>query len=360
MKTLTLTLDSASYPIMIDAGLMKGVAALLKKENLGGRYVIISDSTVAKLYGTDLEQSMKKEGLDVSLLSFPAGEEHKHLKTYTALQEQLFELGCDRSTTIIALGGGVVGDVAGFVAATYMRGIPVVQIPTTLLAMVDASIGGKTGVDLETGKNIVGVFHQPRMVLIDPEVLGSLEADEIKNGLAECVKHGCIADVTLLDFIETKMDAFFAGTPGALAELIFRNCSIKVDVVMQDEKESGIRKMLNYGHTFGHALEVSRGYATISHGAAIALGMVVAARLSVSVGRLSKLECDRQIALLERIGFKITLADDSVEDIIKLMKKDKKMIDGALKFVLLERLGKVDLDVAVTDADIAAVMRGMA
>ncbi|MDA1196547.1 MAG: 3-dehydroquinate synthase [Nanoarchaeota archaeon] len=359
MKNVTLDLNSGTYSLAIACGLLDDVASLLKKESFGNKYVIISDVTVAKLYGKKLETSMNNVGLDVSLVTFASGEEHKHLKTYSTLQEQLFELGCDRKACIVALGGGVVGDVAGFVAATYMRGINFVQIPTTLLAMVDASIGGKTGVDLVSGKNLVGAFHQPQAVFIDPSLLESLPLAEIRNGLSECIKHGCISDVDLLGFIESNLDQILSKKTAVLEELIFRNCSIKANVVMQDEKESGIRKMLNYGHTLGHALEAAIGYGVISHGAAVALGMVAAAKLSVVVGRLSQQECDRLITLLERVGFEVTLLDVSIDKLVSLMKRDKKMVDGALQFVLLEKLGKAVLDVDITDSAIVSVLEGM-
>ena len=359
MKDIPITLKDGSYSILVDSGILDSVAGLLKKKSLGNRYVIISDYAVGKLYGKQLEKSMKDSGLAVSLLTFPSGEEHKTLQTYGKLQEQLFEFGCDRRSCVIALGGGVVGDVAGFVAATYMRGIAFVQIPTTLLAMVDASVGGKTGVDLETGKNIVGAFHQPSLVCIDPSLLGSLDDSEIRNGLAECIKHGCITDNSLLDFIESNIDAILAKDVSVLAELIARNCAIKAEVVMEDEKESGKRKILNYGHTLGHALEAEIGYGKISHGVAVALGMVAAARLSVAKGMLSQEECDRQTSLLKKIGFDILLGDVSVAQLISLMKKDKKMVDGRLRFVLLEGLGKATFDVDVTEDEIKSVLKGM-
>lgn len=329
-----------SYDILIDENLLSKIPKDLKKNKIGNKYLIITDTNIKPLFGDKLLFLMKKEGLDTSLISFKAGEQSKNLSVFEELIKKTHNLNLDRSSAILALGGGVVGDIAGFVASTYMRGINYVQIPTSLLAMVDSSIGGKVAADLPTGKNIVGNFHQPKKVYIDVSLLNNLPKKELVNGLSEIIKHALIKDKDLFNFIEKNMDKIIGKDKQTLINLIKRNCEIKARIVEQDEKEKGPRKLVNYGHTVGHALETLTNYKKYSHGEAIAMGMAVAGRVANKIGLLSKEELTEQNNLLKKAGLETKIPNIDSSKLINELKKDKKVVGGKLEFVLLEQIGK--------------------
>lgn len=328
-----------SYDILIDKGLFGRVAADLK--GIANRYVVITDSVVEKLFAGRLLKSMRKAGLKVDILSFKAGEGSKNIAVFNNLIEKVHLLGLDRKSCIVALGGGVAGDMAGFVAACYMRGISYVQIPTTLLAMVDSSIGGKVAVDLSSGKNSCGAFYQPKKVYIDVSLLKGLPKREMLCGLAEIIKHAVMADAKLFSFIEKNISKILEKDEAVLIRLIKRNCEIKARIVEKDEREQNLRKIVNYGHTIGHALETLTGYKKYSHGEAIAIGMAVEARISNKLGLMPKEDVERQSNLLTKVGLKIELPKISIDSIVKELVKDKKAVSGRVQFVLPLKIGKM-------------------
>ncbi len=348
METVQLNLKKGkdrSYDILIGSRIMDKIPLDLKRNNLGNRYLIITDSNLEGTHGKRLLSLMRKEVLSVSILSFKAGEKSKNLKVYGKLIEKLHELKLDRKSTIIALGGGVVGDISGFVAATYMRGINYIQVPTSLLATVDSSIGGKVAVDLSTGKNIVGAFYQPRKVYIDVSLLKGLPRKEILNGLSEAIKHALIMDKKLFNFIKKNLDNVLHIDEKTLIELVRRNCNIKANIVESDETESGLRKILNYGHTIGHALETLTGYSRYSHGEAIAIGMVVEGLIANKIGILSDEELRQQNGLIRQAGLPTKLPNINTNRFVDELKKDKKVVDGRTEFVLLREIGKAEYGV---------------
>jgi 3-dehydroquinate synthase len=312
------------------------------------RCVIVSQPRIAGLYAEGLQASLKKAGFTVlGTVCFPDGEEAKHLETLTSLCESFYSLPepLDRKTLVIALGGGVVGDVAGFLAAIYLRGLDFVQIPTTLLAMVDSSVGGKTGVDLKSGKNLVGAFHQPRLVVANLATLQTLPERDFLSGLAEIVKYGVIADPELFVFMQAKSDAVLQRDPDTLTHLITRSCKIKADVVVADEHETtGLRAILNFGHTIGHALEGATHYSRYLHGEAIAIGMISACCIGEAFG-ITPLSLRPELtALLTDLGLPVALPKDiSDADLIALTAQDKKAVAGEARFVLASAMGKVAL-----------------
>jgi 3-dehydroquinate synthase len=294
-------LEDRSYPICIGAGILHRLPRELARLCPAARYAVVTDARVARLYGRALRRDLRRRGLHADLIAFPAGERYKTRRTKERVEDALVRLGHGRDSAILALGGGVVGDLAGFVAATYQRGIPYVQIPTTLLAMLDASVGGKTAIDHPAGKNLIGAFHQPRAVWADVSVLRTLPARQLRSGLAEAVKHAAVADLGLLKFLDRRGADLRALSPRALERLVERNCRIKAAVVMRDERESGFRQILNFGHTVAHALETAAGYRLL-HGEAVAIGMAVEATLSERLGGLSAGGRDRLLCLLESLG----------------------------------------------------------
>ena len=340
------TIDT-SYTVTVEQGLFKKIPKLLREKDFGRQYCIITDTAVQKIYGNDLLRDMKEKGLPVSLVSVPAGEKSKTLSVCMTLGERLLELGVRRDSCIIALGGGVISDLAGFMASVYMRGIPFVVIPTTLLSAVDASIGGKTGVDLAQGKNLIGTFHQPKAVFIDPNVLKTLSSKERRNGLAEMVKHAVIKSRPLFLEIERNVKNVKSSEQPALwNKLIIQNIKIKAGLVKQDERESVKKKskysrmLLNYGHTIGHAIETLSHY-TIPHGEAISIGMVMENIIAVKKNLLSESEAERIKSLLSRLGLPIKLPSTiTPRKIQQILMKDKKMIGGKVHFVLPVRIGQ--------------------
>ncbi len=338
MKTLRVDLGSRSYPIHVGPGLL--ARPELVEPHLAGRQVaIVTNATVGALYLERVRSGLARyEPLTITL---PDGEQYKTLEVLTRIFDALLEARCDRHTTILALGGGVVGDMAGFAAAVYQRGVPFIQMPTTLLAMVDSSVGGKTGVNHPLGKNMIGAFHQPRAVIIDTDTLSTLPERELSAGLAEVIKYGLIRDVDFFNWLEAHLDALLARAPDVLTEAILRSCRNKAEVVAADERESGLRAILNFGHTFGHAIEAGVGYGQWLHGEAVAAGMVAAAELSRRLGWLSSEDVTRITALIARARLPVRPpAGLSAQRMRELMSVDKKVRAGKLRLVLLKRLGE--------------------
>ncbi|MEK7673029.1 MAG: 3-dehydroquinate synthase [Patescibacteria group bacterium] len=325
--------------IYIENGLMAKISELIKQLNIGKKYAIITDSKVKKIWGTALHKSLIKNGIEAELFDFKEGEKSKTLTTVEKLADQLVEKNFDRKDAIIALGGGVVGDLAGFLAAIYMRGINCIQIPTTLLAMVDSAIGGKTGVDLNSGKNLIGTITQPKAIFIDPGYLKTLPQNQIINGMAEVIKYGVIKDPSLFKFIEENLEKIFKQDEKTLLYIIEKSVKIKTDVVKKDEKENGLRMILNYGHTYGHALEKLSKY-TLLHGYAISIGMVIVNKIAVEKKLLSIKDSDRIKNLLKKTGLPVvTMQKVSTKDLMS----DKKRIGGELNLILATKIGSVKI-----------------
>ncbi len=343
MRKVKVPLGDRSYSILIGTGLMSQVGIQCRKLDLGRRCAIISDQHVGPLYAKAVTTSLVRAGFEPILITVPAGETAKKLDTVAGCYDQLADHRLERKSFILALGGGVVGDLAGFVAATYLRGIGFVQVPTTLLAQVDSSVGGKVGVNLAAGKNLVGAFYQPRLVLCELEALRTLPDRELHAGLAEVIKYGIVWDRALFNRVERDMDRLRARDPSVLAPVIARCCAIKAEVVRQDETEGGLRAILNFGHTIGHAIEAVAGYGRYLHGEAIAIGQVAAARISAARTGLSPGAVERIAALFRKAGLptEIKLNPKSRARVRAAMKLDKKVSGGEVRFVLAEKIGKV-------------------
>ncbi|MFO7604937.1 MAG: 3-dehydroquinate synthase [Desulfurivibrionaceae bacterium] len=341
MREITVGLGSRSYPILIQKGQLALIGADLAARNFAKRYIIVADDQVAALFGAQLRDSLASAGLDSELISFPHGESHKHLGTIADLASSLARLGVDRKDALIALGGGVTGDITGFLAASYMRGIPFIQVPTSLLAQVDSSVGGKTGVDIPEGKNLVGAFYQPKCVYIDSLVLKSLPAKELLNGLAEIIKYGVIWDADFFGYMEENREAVMALDLSVLEEVVARCCAIKAEVVAVDERESDLRRILNYGHTIGHAVEAASGY-RLDHGLGVAIGMEAANELAVGKGLLAREGAERIRELIVGYGLPVEIPSDYDRRGIKeYLKTDKKSVGGRPFFVLPVKIGRV-------------------
>lgn len=346
-----------SYDIFIDNRLIDNLAVDLKRSPIANAYAIVTDSNVGKLYGKKLLNDLQNKNIYAHLITFPAGEKHKNRKTKEMIENEMLDLALGRDTCIIALGGGVVGDLAGFVAATYMRGIPYIQIPTTLLAMVDSSIGGKVGIDTMHAKNVIGAFYQPKKVIIDLNFLKTLPKSELINGLAEIVKLALIKDKDFFHFLEKNIDKILGYDLNALKQTIKRCCEIKASIIVQDEKEKGLRRILNYGHTIGHAIESALNY-KISHGHAIAIGMSYAAKLSAKQGFLHEGSVIRQNNLLEYIGLPRRLSHHRLKPnkILEHVQYDKKIRNSRISFVLLNSIGDTFISDEITLEDIKNIL----
>ena len=337
MSVLNVDLGERSYPIHIAEGLL-GNADLIRPFIVGQQVMVISNDTVAPLYLDTLVESLT--GLQVYSHILPDGEEYKNLDVLDGIFDALLRVPCDRQTTMIALGGGVVGDITGFAAACYQRGVPFIQIPTTLLAQVDSSVGGKTAVNHPRGKNMIGAFYQPRCVIADIATLNTLDDRQLSAGLAEVIKYGLIRDMDFFIWLENNMDRLRQRDPLFLEEAIRRSCENKAEVVAEDELEGGVRALLNLGHTFGHAIEAGMGYGNWLHGEAVATGMVMAADLSCRSGWISRDEVQRVGVLLEQAGLPVEPpAELDIEGYLQLMKVDKKVMDGRIRLVLLRAIG---------------------
>ena len=348
-RTITVELGDRSYPIVIGSGLLGG-GFDLTPYLAGSDSLIVSNETVAPLYLDKLKQNLP--GSAIESISLRDGEAFKTVETATSVLDKLVGSAANRDTTVIALGGGVVGDIAGFAAACYMRGVAFIQVPTTLLAQVDSSVGGKTGVNHPQGKNLIGAFHQPRIVLIDTETLDTLPDRELRAGMAEVIKHGAIADPEFFGWLEGNMPALLARSPEALAHAVQRSCEIKADVVAADEREAGRRAILNFGHTFGHAIERCQGYGEWLHGEAVAAGMVMAAQLS----GLGAEDVSRLQALIDSAGLPDQPPRISAAAMLGAMGMDKKVLQNKMRFVLLNRLGDAKVTSEYDEARLRQVL----
>jgi 3-dehydroquinate synthase len=328
---------------------------------MGRRCAIIADAHVAPLYGELARTSLTKAGFDVESIDIPAGETAKQLKTVHACYDRLAEHRIERKSFIVALGGGVTGDMAGFVAATYLRGIDFVQVPTTLLAQVDSSVGGKVGVNLKAGKNLVGAFYQPRLVLCDLSTLKTLPEREFRAGMAEVIKYGVIYDAAFFERLEKSLPQIMAREPAIMAEVIARCCEIKAEVVGQDETESGLRAILNFGHTVGHALEAITGYGTYLHGEALSIGLVAAANISEKLTGFSSVDTARLARLLEQVGLPVSVRMTAARQkrLLAAMQLDKKVSGGEVKFVLAQKIGRVDFGQRVPQDVLIEVLKNI-
>lgn len=339
MRELIVGLDERSYPIFIGEDCFKKAGEYLKDNPIGKKYCIIADDKVADLYGTQLIEQLEKNNLQCQIITFPHGEKNKHLLTVAELASKMAQSGFDRKDAIIALGGGVTGDIAGFLASSYMRGIEFIQVPTTLLAQVDSSVGGKTGVDIPEGKNMVGAFYQPKAVFIDSAVLKTLESQEILGGLAEVIKYGVIRDLDFLKFLEKEREKILALDSDTISQVIYTCCKIKAEVVAEDEKESDVRRILNYGHTIGHAVEGASDF-TIIHGLAVSIGMVAVNSIAVELGHMGKDEAEYVFKLLNQYQMPTSIPDELNRDTIKkYLLTDKKTVGGNVFFIFPKGLG---------------------
>ncbi len=327
------------YEILVGGGLFASIATILSKFCPAHRYAVVTDDRVAELYAVRLSRMLHSAGYRADVFAFQNGEERKTRETWALVTDAMLEAGIGRDAALIAFGGGVPGDLGGFVAATYMRGLPLVQVPTTLLAMIDSSVGGKTGVDTPAGKNLVGAFHQPQVVVADPELLATLPDAHVRAGLAEAVKHGAIADPEYLDWIESAAAELLAGDSEALCRLIVRSVEIKAEIVKRDETETGPRKLLNFGHTIGHAIEALSGWALL-HGEAIAIGMVEEARIGERCGITATGTAARLRKVLSRLGLPTSLPlEMNVDEVIDGTRTDKKAREGRVQYSLIEAVG---------------------
>ncbi|MHC1763812.1 MAG: 3-dehydroquinate synthase [Verrucomicrobiia bacterium] len=358
MRVVRVPLADRAYRILIGRDLLPQLGAECTKHGLGSRCAVISDRNVAKFYADAALKSLVNAGFDPVLITVPAGETSKSLEMVGRCFDRLAAARLERKSFVVALGGGVIGDLAGFVAAAYLRGIPFVQVPTTLLAQVDSSVGGKVGVNLPAGKNLVGAFHQPRFVLCDLSTLDTLPKREFRAGLGEVIKYGIIFDAALFRRLERDLESLMAREEGVLAAVVGRCCAIKAHVVACDEKESGLRAVLNFGHTIGHALEAVSGYGRFLHGEAISIGQVAAAHISESQLGLLQSQVDRIRALLANAGLPTTvhLGRSQVEKLMAAMRLDKKVSGGEVRFVLAKRIGKVEHGHLVPAAAIRAAL----
>jgi len=358
MRTVTVSLGSRSYPILVGGDLLPSLGRRCRSLGLASSCAVIADVNVAPKFGDAALRSLETAGFRPTLVTVPAGEQAKRLKVVETCFNQLAAQRLERKSFVVALGGGVTGDLAGFVAASYLRGIAFVQVPTTLLSQVDSSVGGKVGVNLASGKNLVGAFHQPRLVLCDLDTLSSLPDREFRAGLAEVIKYGILCDPALFRRLERDLDQILARDPKVLAPIIARCCEIKAEVVAEDETESGRRASLNFGHTVGHAIEAITAYGRYLHGEAISIGQVAAALLSAKMLQLPDADVVRIRTLFERAGLPTTLrlSKQQRARLFGAMRLDKKVAGGEVKFVLARRIGDVIWGQQVPDEEIHRVL----
>ena len=356
MKRLEIDLGERSYEILIGQGILAQTGKLLFQAVPTSRVVIITHPRLNRLYGDKINRSLVREKLKVDCIEVPEGEEYKSLEEAEKVFGRLLEVSCDRSSVLVALGGGVIGDITGFIAATFMRGIPFIQVPTTLLAQVDSSVGGKTAVNHRLGKNMIGVFYQPKVVIIDLETLKTLPRDEYRAGLAEVIKYGIIADSELFDYLESQAEKILQMDAACLEHIVKTSCAIKAQVVQRDEKESRHRMILNFGHTLGHAIEALTNYKKYKHGEAIAIGMVYAAKLSRETGRCSDLVFQRLVSLVEKLGLPSRLPDLQADKLIELMRLDKKADNEQIRFIMTKEMGSIEIVDHVSESILRKVL----
>jgi 3-dehydroquinate synthase len=344
LASITVGLGNRSYAIQFGYDNLAGIGGICRELKLGRSVALITNPTVGAFYRRHVEASLTAAGFSVYVVEIPDGEEFKTLETLEGIYSSLISAGLDRGACIVALGGGVVGDIAGFAAATFLRGIPFVQVPTTLLAQVDSSVGGKTGVNHELGKNLIGAFYQPAHVLVDVATLATLPRREYLSGLAEVVKYGVVLDSDFFDYIASHVPGLLAKETGALLHVTQRCCELKASIVEQDEKESGLRAVLNYGHTFGHAVETLTGYTRFSHGEAVAIGMVQAAKISEYLGYAEPAQTKRIVALLDQLELPTQLPSFSESDYIEALLRDKKVRNKGLSFICNHGIGEFRIE----------------
>lgn len=352
MRSVNVALDKRSYAIQIGRGVARNLGPACAALGLAGRCAIITDSNVGPLLGESVAANLVAAGFDPVTVTVPAGEKSKSLPVVESCYDALATHRLERRSFVVALGGGVVGDLAGFVAASYLRGIPFIQLPTTLLAQVDSSVGGKVGVNLRAGKNLVGAFYQPRLVLCDLETFDTLPEREFRAGLAEVIKYGIIRDAALFEQLESELPRVLSREPALMAEIVARCCEIKADVVSQDETETGPRAILNYGHTIGHALEALSSYGAYLHGEAISIGQVAASHISMRRTGLAESEFERIKQLFQNAGLPTTvgLTKDQRASLFEAMRLDKKVSSGRVKFVLAKAIGTVEHGLEVEES----------
>ena len=357
-RTVSVDLGDDSYPIRVGKGLISQIGGMITKQiDSPSKVAIIADTKVAKLFGDQMVKGLKPVVNSPIWITVPAGDQNKSIEWFMRVQDALIEHQLDRQSVIVAFGGGVIGDLAGFVASTYMRGIRWIQVPTTLLAQVDASVGGKTAINHSRGKNLIGSFHQPKLVLIDVETLDSLPEREVRCGLVEIIKHGVIMDESLFELVEQNLSDLLSLKTDILIEAIAQSCRDKAWVVENDEKERNLRATLNYGHTFGHAIETLADYHQCRHGEAVAIGMNCAAQLSVNLKLLQPTDLVRQNRLLQAVGLPLNLSDlslDSIsaDDLLQTMHLDKKSSRGTLKLVLAQKIGQAKIHQDISNSEI--------
>ena len=339
MIEIPVDLGPRSYSILVGAGALATVGTELAKRGVGRKVVLVSDAAIARLHAEPVVRGLGQAGFDIAQVSVPDGEQAKRLDVVSDLWDRLLDAGCDRTSTVVALGGGAVGDVAGFAAATYMRGMNLVQVPTTLLAQVDASIGGKTAIDHPRGKNLIGAFHQPRIVIVDPATLTTLPEREFRSGLAEVIKHGIVLDAAYFADLETSIRALLDRDLTTLERIVAGSCRLKAQVVERDEQEAELRWVLNYGHTVGHALEAATGFRRWAHGEAVSLGIAAEARLAERLGIGSAATTERQLRLLSAVGLPVDGLQVDPATVVEAMSRDKKGRDGRVPFVLAPEIG---------------------
>ncbi len=357
MRRIKVKLGKNSYEIRVGSGLLAQTGRWLKENGFSGRLVIITDPTVKGLHGDALNHNLTKEGFGVITLLVPEGEDQKSLETAGRLYCELTGVYAERTTPILALGGGVIGDLAGFVAATYMRGVPLIQLPTTLLAQVDSSIGGKVAVDHGQLKNRIGAFYQPKLVIAEIDTLKTLPARELANGLAEVIKSAAIRNREFFAFLETNIERIKSLDVEALDEVVFQTARIKAEVVEQDERDLGLRNILNYGHTIGHAIESVSDFG-VEHGGAVAIGMLAAARISNKMGILDEKETARLKNIIEKAGLPTEIPNLKVGEIIQAMRYDKKVLQDRIRFVLLKSIGSAFITDEVNLSLVEEVLSG--
>jgi 3-dehydroquinate synthase len=357
MEKLEVELGSNSYEVRIGAGLLGRTGLWLKEKGFSGKAVIVTDATVRRLYDDALNQGLANAGFKVTTLEVPEGEEQKSLETAGRLYHELSNSYAERITPILALGGGVIGDLAGFVAATYMRGVPLIQIPTTLLAQVDSSIGGKVAVDHGQLKNIIGAFYQPKLVISDIDTLKTLPEDELANGLAEVIKSAAIMSKNLFSFLEVKLKRVRSLDTSVLEDMVVETVRIKAEVVEKDEKESGLRGILNYGHTIGHAVEAVSNF-QLKHGQAVAIGMMAAAKISSRMGMLDESEAVRLEEVIKKAGLPTEMPELDMAEVAQAMKHDKKVRQDKIRFVLLKSIGHAFITDEVSPSLVEEVLIG--
>ncbi|MCU7243492.1 MAG: 3-dehydroquinate synthase [Microcystis aeruginosa WS75] len=355
---IPVNLPDRSYNILIEKGSLANLGAEMSQLSLGKKVLLVSNPEIFEYYGQIAVNSLEKGGFTVSTHLIPAGENYKTLDSIAQVYDSALAHRLERSSTMVALGGGVIGDMTGFAAATWLRGVNFVQVPTTLLAMVDASIGGKTGVNHPQGKNLIGAFYQPKLVLIDPEVLKSLPVREFRAGMAEVIKYGVIWDAELFKQLEDSDNlASFSQIDGQLLQtIITKSCQAKADVVSKDEKEAGLRAILNYGHTIAHGIESLTGYTKINHGEAVAMGMVAAGAIAVKLGMWTEAENQRQTALIAKAGLETQIPPLNPDQMIEMLTADKKVKDGKVRFILPTAIGKVTISDRVTPSMVREVL----